>query len=144
MKNHEKNFPNTVYIFLRTRHRVHQLIFWDSRDIIQIVKKNWDEKYFFIVEKKKFKIFKISKISKISIFLKTQHFGILKNFRILRFLKISKVFRFLKISKFFEISKISKIFEKLLIEIFFNQTIFVFFLMTYSDPKFPQDSKNHT
>ena len=77
--------------------------------------------------KKSSKFSKFRKFRKSRFFLKTQHFDILKNFRILRFLKISKVFRFLKISKIFEISKISKFFEKLLIEKFFNQTIFVFF-----------------
>ena len=96
-----KSSPNTVYIFLWTRHRLLQIIFWDSRDIIQIVKKNRGGKYFFIVEKKKFKIFKISKISKISNFFeKTQHFDILKNLEFWDFWKFRKFLRFSKIKKF--------------------------------------------
>ena len=58
-KTHEKLPTNGVCISLRTRRRVLQMIFWDSRDIIQVAKKNLDEKYFFIMEKIDFKNFEI-------------------------------------------------------------------------------------
>ena len=95
--------------------------------------------------KKSSKFSKFRKFRKSRFFLKTQHFDILKNFRILRFLKISKVFRFLKISKNFEISKISNFFfEKLLIEKFFNQTIFVvFFDDLFRSQISPRFQKSH-
>ena len=137
-----KRSPNTVYIFLWTRHRVLQIIFWNSRDIIQIVKKNWDEKYFFIVEKKKFKIFKISKISKISIFFwKLNILTFWKFFEFWDFWKFRKFLDFWKFRKFLRFRKFRKFLKSCWSKFFSTKQFSFFFWWPIPIPNFPKIPK---
>ena len=88
MKNHENLSTNTVCVSLWTHRRVLQMIFWDSRDIIQVAKKNLDEKYFFIMEIFVSENFEIWKLLNFQNLKKTQNIWKFQFFQILKKIKM--------------------------------------------------------